>query len=271
MPRIHLFEFEDQSWCPSLLRDAATDLLGFTLNLGGHYTCMVPNLEAALDRCGTQNLVDLCSGGGGPWASLLESFKARGGEPVHLTLTDRFPNLAAAARLVDLAPGRVEGRTGSVDATALPEDLPGFRTLFTAFHHFRPEAARAILLDAVQQRQGIGVFEVTQRSPQALLLMLLSAPFGLLLAPFLPPWRPARLLLIPLFPVLLLFGLWDGLVSCLRTYSPAELRALVRTLPEAGYAWDIGTQRYWSGWSLTPITYLIGTPPRGSGSPPEPV
>jgi hypothetical protein len=36
----------------------------------------------------------------------------------------------------------------------------------------------------------------------------------------------------------------------------------VATLPEAGYIWDIGTLHYWSGWSLTPVTYLIGTPPR---------
>ncbi len=270
MPRVHLFEFEDQPWCPVFLRDATTDLLGFALNLGRHYACMVPKLCLALERSGTREVVDLCSGGGGPWPGLLKVFAAQGGEPVHLTLTDFFPNLAAYARLAALAPGRVSGCTGPADATALPADLKGFRTLFTAFHHFRPEAARAILLDAVRQGQGIGVFEVTQRSPQALLLMLLSVPFAMPILPFLPPWRPARLLLIPLAPAMAVLALWDGLISCVRTYSPNELRALVASLPESGYDWEIGTLRYWSGWSLTPITYLIGTPPQKENPRPEP-
>ncbi len=261
MARVHLFEFEDQAWCPALLRDAATDLLRFALNLGGHYRCVVPKLRAALERCGTRKVVDLCSGGGGPWPSLLLEFDAERGGAIQLTLTDRFPNQAAAARLEALAPGRIHCRSESVDAMALSRDLAGFRTLFSCFHHFRPEAARALLLDAVEQGQGIGIFEVTQRGLLALLLMLTTAPIAVLLPPFLPPWRPSRLLLIPLTPFVALLGLWDGLVSCLRTYSPEEMRALVASLPDSGYAWDIGELHYWWGLSPTPITYLIGTPP----------
>lgn len=264
MSRIHLFEFEDQPWCPALFRNTATDLLAFALNLGGHYACVLPKLEAAMERCGTRNVVDLCSGAGGPWRGLLRANSDRGGEPIRLTLTDRFPNLEAATRLEAAAPGWVTGRRDPVDATALPRDLEGFRTLFTSFHHFRPEAARAILLDAVNQGRGIGSFEITQRSPLAFLLMLLAAPLATPFLPLLPPWSPARLLLLPLAPVVALFALWDGLVSCLRTYSPEELRALVASLPDAGYEWDIGTLRYWSGWSLTPVTFLIGIPPRNA-------
>lgn len=262
MPRIHLFEFGDQTWCPALLRDAGTDLLGFALNLGGHYRCAVPKLQAAMATCGTRQIVDLCSGAGGPWPSLLKEFAAQGDGELRLTLTDRFPNLAALRRLQGLAPGRVDGPEVSVDALHMPAELPGFRTLFTAFHHFHPEGAQAILADAVGAGQGIGIFEVTQRSPLGIGIMLLTAPMAALLPSFLPPWRPSRLLLIPLLPIVALMALWDGLVSCLRTYSPDELRALVATLPEAGYTWDIGTLHYWSGWSLTPVTYLIGTPPR---------
>jgi hypothetical protein len=267
MPRLHLFEFEDQPWCPALLRDAATDLLRFALNLGGHYRCVAPRLQAALKACGTHQVVDLCSGGGGPWPSLLEALAPGEAAGVRLVLTDRFPNPATAAALEPLAPGRVSAWPGPVDARRLPEGLPGFRTLFTSFHHFRPEDARTILADAVAAGQGIGVFEVTQRRPLALLLMLASAPFGVLLAPFLPPWRPGKLLLLPLLPVVGFTALWDGLVSCLRTYSPEELRGLVASLPASDYRWEAGELHYWGGRSLTPVTYLIGTPP-GTAPPP---
>src|SRR2546422_6427005 len=50
-------------------------------------------------------------------------------------------------------------RSEPVDATQVPGDLHGFRTIFTAFHHFRPAQARAVVADAVAKGEGIGVFE----------------------------------------------------------------------------------------------------------------
>jgi len=60
-----------------------------------------------------------------------------------------------------------------VDVTGVPDELVGFRTLFSAFHHFRPEQARAILGDAVRKHQGIAIFEGTYHSALAMFLMLL--------------------------------------------------------------------------------------------------
>jgi len=50
----------------------------------------------------------------------------------------------------------------------------------------------------------------------------------------------------------------DGVVSCLRTYSPVELEAMVESLDAPGYEWEIGVERKLSP---LPITYLIGHPP----------
>ncbi len=49
-----------------------------------------------------------------------------------------------------------------VDATKLPEEHDGFRTLFASFHHFDAGAARGILRDSVRKQQGIGVSEFTE-------------------------------------------------------------------------------------------------------------
>ena len=145
-----------------------------------------------------------------------------------------------------------------VDATRVPGDLHGFRTIFTAFHHFRPEQACAVLADAVRTRQGIGVFEVTQRGVLALLLTMLAPLVVLLVTPLIRPFRWSRLLwtyLIPLVPMIMLF---DGLVSCLRTYSVQELHDLTARLGTNDYLWDIGTVK--SKTTPIPITYLIGVP-----------
>jgi hypothetical protein len=135
--------------------------------------------------------------------------------------------------------------------------------MFSAFHHFRPEQACAVLADAVRKRQGIGIFEATQRRPLALLLTLL-APLGVLvLTPFVRPFRWSRLFWTYLLPVSPLVTLFDGLVSCLRTYSVQDLRDLTASLGSNDYHWDIGTVK--SKTTPIPITYLLGVPNEKAG------
>lgn len=137
--------------------------------------------------------------------------------------------------------------------------------MFTSFHHFAPEEARAILQNAVDAGQSIGVFEITRRAPSTIALMF---PWALMLFAFTPlirPFRWSRLLytyLIPIIPLVLLF---DGVVSCLRTYRPQELREIIKNLSGIEYQWEVGEHPTGSG--RAPITYLIGTPrPRVSPS-----
>ena len=59
--------------------------------------------------------------------------------------------------------------------------------------------------------------------------------------------------LIPIIPLVLLF---DGVVSCLRTYRPQELREIVDKLTSCEYKWEIGEL----AGGKVPITYLIGYP-----------
>jgi hypothetical protein len=123
--------------------------------------------------------------------------------------------------------------------------------MFTAFHHFQPEQARAVLADAVRQRQGIAIFEATQRSPLALLLMLLAPLVVLATTPFIRPFRWSRLFWTYLIPVVPLLTLFDGLVSCMRTYDVEELGGLTAKLGANDYLWDIGTMK---GTAPTPTT-----------------
>ena len=171
MKRRHLVELEDLSWWPRVFRDAETDYLVTALRVTRTYSVMVPRLAAALKKCGATQIIDLCSGGGGPWPELLPALRAEGAD-VSLCLTDKYPNTAALAKVAEKLPG-VRFEAESVGALDVPERLSGFRTVFTAFHHFRPADARAILASAVRDRQGIAIFEATSRTPGALAMMLL--------------------------------------------------------------------------------------------------
>jgi hypothetical protein len=217
----------------------------------------VPLLRSALERVGTRQVVDLCSGGGGPWPGLLPRLDSADAG-VQVRLTDRYPNRDAFERANERTGGRLAFYGEPVDATVLPAGLTGFRTLFTAFHHFPPDAARAILADAVRGGQGIGVFEATQRSAPSIIATAFSPLLVLLVTPFIRPFRGSRLFwtyIIPLVPLLVLF---DGLVSCLRTYTPRELQEMADSLDAPGYTWEIGHAK---GRAPVPVTYLLGIPP----------
>lgn len=240
--RLHLVELHDLAWCPASLRDALTEFLAFALNLAGAYDSAGPLLRRAVARTGARRIVDLCSGAGGPWIKLAKEV----GVPV--VLTDLYPHRGGAAGL--------PFHPDPVDARAVPEALDGFRTLFTSFHHFRPAEARAILADAVKRGQGIAVFEAARRRPFDMGLVALTWLGVLTAAPFIRPFRWSRLSWTYLPPLLPLVGTFDGLVSCLRWYSPAELRALVRGLDS--FEWDIGDAR--APHSPLRMSYLIGVP-----------
>lgn len=75
--------------------------------------------------------------------------------------------------------------------------------------------------------------------------------------PWIRPFRGSWLLRTYLVPLTLLLILFDGLVSCLRTYSPGELRQWTDTVPGGEtYDGEIGVAPARTG----PLTYLIGVP-----------
>ena len=260
MRRVQFIEIHDQPWFPSSLRDLVTDDLQVLLNIGKPYADILPQLREGIEHAGADRVLDLCSGAGGPWPWLADALE-RSGLRLCVELSDKYPNAQARER-VRSDSGKLRYREEAVDATRVPRGLSGFRTLFTSFHHFPPEQARAILKDAVANRQGIGVFEIPGRRPLTLMLLPLVLIGDILVVPFFRPgplgraaWRLVWRWLIPIVPLVLLF---DGIVSCLRAYSPRELGELTSGLADAGYRWKIGCMK--RGFGRLPITFLVGYP-----------
>jgi hypothetical protein len=265
MRRIQFIEIHEQRWLPSSIRDDITNTLQFGLNLFHAYAPIAPLLQRAIDstRNGTnggRSIVDLCSGGGGPWFDLSRKLQSQTLEgapaPFQIWLTDQYPNLRALRNARAASENRITFYPDPVDAMKVPGELKGFRTMFTSFHHFSPEAARAVLQNAVDAGESIGIFEITRRAPSTICMVI---AFDLILSvctPWIRPFRWSRLFwtyLVPIIPVVLLF---DGVVSCLRTYRPPELREMVEQLRASEYQWEIGEHAT----GKTPVTYLIGYP-----------
>lgn len=255
MARLHLFEFEDLPWFPAFLRDYVTDFLQYLSNKAQMYRGIVPLLKNAMDAGGTDRIVDLASGGGGGWLWLSgELRKDRPG--LKIFLTDYFPNVDAFRYTAAQSPV-FEFREDPVDARNVPVELKGLRTQFLSLHHFRPADARRILQNAVESGQPIAIFEGQERSVPGIVMTALSPISVLLATPFIRPFKMGRIVFTYLIPVVPLVTMWDGVVSCLRTYSVDEMKDLVAGLDnKEAFDWEIGRQRFGPGW----IPYLIGTP-----------
>jgi hypothetical protein len=258
MARIHAFEFEDLGWFPALLRRQMTDYLAHLQRvLPGLPRYVASRIGAALEAMGSQEVVDLGSGSGGVMPEVARVLEEDLGLKPRVLLTDRYPDVEVLAALRDASAGRLDFHPEPVDATAVPSEVRGLRTMILSFHHFRPSEARAILADAVRARTGIAIFEATNRRLAAVLPAIPGIPIMVLLVtPFIRPFRWSRLLFTYLLPVLPLLILWDGIVSQLRTYSPAELRELVSELDAPDWEWDVRRER--PRGTPAPVISLVG-------------
>lgn len=259
MKRRHLFEFEDQAWLPTGLRNCVTELLQHMLTEADLYGPALPKLREALSRVGARELVDLCSGAAGPTTQLGHRLAPAGEPPIAITLSDKYPNVAMFERARAAAGESLDFEREPVDASAVPDRLDGFRTLFTSFHHFEPERAKAILADAVAKQRPIAVLEFTERKLANVAKLLVGGvPLVWLQTAMMRPLRPSRLLWTYLVPAVPLIYCWDAIVSHLRTYTPAELQAFVDEVDaDHSFEWEIGQMPSHAGFRLT---YLIGIP-----------
>ena len=269
MGRTDLVELHDHRWFPTFLRDLVTDALQVLWQFGNSYGPILSHLYRGLTASSSAapvRVVDLCSGGGGPWLRLSNTLERDFRLPIHVCLTDKYPNrdafeeVRARCRLQSGSRSDLGFVAATIDATRVPPELRGFRTIFSSFHHFGPADAREILRNAVQGGEGIGVFELAKREVRTMLVLCFVPFLVLLLTPRIRPFRWSRLFwtyVIPAVPFVIWF---DGIVSCLRAYGLEELREMIGRLPETTskrtYRWELGEERT----GLLPVTYLIGYP-----------
>lgn len=296
MGRLHgIREIEDFPWLPAVLRDAVTSFLRTITAVTRPFDGAAPVLRELLPLASLSaaasaaapaqsdkapppaqaaaSIVDLCSGGGGALVDLM----ARPGllpEDCTACLTDLYPNDGALSFLERALPGRVEGVRTPVDATAVPPPPAAangggrVRTIFNALHHLPPAVVEAVMRDAAAAREPFAAFEVVERHPAGLLVMMLAMPLApLLLGPLVRPLTLSGLFFTYIIPAVPFLAACDGFLSCLRAYSVEELEALCAKAnaeaPGGGgaYEWRVGVApREARGLAPFRLVWLEGRP-----------
>ena len=258
MKRIKGFEWEDQPWFPGFLRRYMMDFLRFVLTTGNLYKPVTELLWQSLQQSGSRNVVDLCSGGGGAIPVLQKNLQKHSGTLIPFTLTDLYPDTELGKQTQHQPCNALFYYPHPVNAADVPRTLKGFRTMFSAFHHFDEDTAKKVLQNAVDAGEGIAIFDGSRSGPFLLLILLFQPVAFLLFTPFIKPFSVWRLVFTYLLPVVPLCTVWDGVMSALRLYQPEEMLLLSRSADASGaYTWNAGKVRNRVGIS---IAYLTGVP-----------
>ncbi|HKQ76402.1 MAG TPA: hypothetical protein VJ810_22090 [Blastocatellia bacterium] len=213
-----------------------------------------------MQRAGCDQIIDLCSGAGGPLLQIQQILRDEDDFHVSVVMTDRFPNSDVIKRLQQTGVEDVTYLDASIDATSVPDHLKGLRTLFTSFHHLDPDLAIKVLQSAVEDQAAIAVFEFTERKFLKFIGALLSPIAVLFQTPRISPLSWGKLLWTYLLPVIPLMYLWDCAISHLRSYTVMELQELVLNVKAERYNWQVGIVV--PEQTRDTITYLIGFPAR---------
>lgn len=253
-----LFEFEDLSWFPDTLRQSMMDCLRFIVTMSQLYQPVIPLIREGLKQTQSTCVIDLCSGGGGSISRIEEEINLRAPAPTTFVLTDKFPNLRAFQLLRQKAKNSISYSSLSVDAAQVPESMKGFRTIFSAFHHFNRPYAKSVIQDAVHAKQGIGIFDGGEYGWAVALGLLVVHPFIFLFCtPFFKPFRLSRFIFTYVIPLIPICQIWDGVVSIIRLYRPDELLQMAMEVEPEHYVWQSGRVKNKFG---IHVTYLLGYP-----------
>ena len=256
--RNYLFEFEDLAWFPNSIRESMTDYLRYLITKLDFYRPIVPLIIEGMNRSNANQIIDLCSGGGGAIEKIQNELKHLSDAEIKIILTDKYPNTSAFEFLSSKSDSAISFLHTSVDAADVPLTLKGFRTIFSGFHHFNYSFAKAVLKNAVDTKSGIGIFDGGNKNILAILAILVVHPIVFFFfTPFFRPFRFSRLFFTYIIPIIPFCTVWDGIVSIIRLYKPKELLQIAKEVEPNTYHWSSGKKK--SKFGLN-VTFLIGYP-----------
>ncbi len=250
--RIDTFESHELEWVPQPIKVLFREILSWEQDLIGVYRSALPVVRTWLEKTQATAILDLCSGAGGPALTLLKALQGGGLRDVKIKLTDLYPASEVYAKLVSENAGLSFEAESYNAMQSTKEETFRVRTLLSAFHHFSPEAAQKILIDAAQQSDGILIMDPFSRDLWHLLSIPVGTTLGTRIYPLLKDNSLFTWAVTYLVPILPAMYVWDSMASVLRGYTPDELIALTQTPECAAFEWYTGT------WDYLPLAGLKG-------------
>lgn len=234
-----LFEFMDHPKTPRVLRETLLDVLDYcNTDFRPYYRTIAQKIRAIARE---RRLTTIVEPGAG-YAPLTRALAEPNSEQLTLIPCDLFPETETWQRLENQYGTKVQPVYEPVDFTVRREWPPGTGiVLCAALHHIPQPLRRNTLMALHDSADCVLIFEPVRKTAFSMFLVLFAL-IPALLTPAFRMHRPGRLrrtLFCWLIPLVPLMFVWDGLVSCLRQWSPAEWTDFISTLPSGSRHLDI--------------------------------
>ena len=247
MKRLELFEFEDYSWLPSLIRNGVTNLIQVLHTISGSPELISEILLKIRREYDFKQIVDLGSGSGGPMIDTIKLMnKDNEVKKLSLLLSDLHPNPTAIEKIKNSNNPLISYHPEPINATDLKDTPAGLKTMIASFHHMNPAKAREILHSAKKNKQAIFIYEIRQNNIPTLLWWI-ALPLSLvilfimawIMTPFVKGLGWKQIIFTYLIPIIPLVYAWDGQASLMRTYTFKDIESMIDDFDEDQYKWSI--------------------------------
>lgn len=240
LKRLHLFEFCDQPWLKGFWREAYMDGLNTSFKMFKiHHGLFKPFCEW-VDAAKKKNVLEVCSGGGGPMDSIVTRAKENGKPIPFITLSDLNPDINAFKKTKEKHPEHINYIKEPVDAANTESLNAELISLCSSFHHLSPKIAGKILSNASKNSNGIFIREVLSRNILNAASSLLNI-IPLMLTPFFSGRTSLlKVLFTTIIPIIPLMIIFDGIVSVFRTYTTDEIIHMMPDEMKRNWEWVEG-------------------------------
>lgn len=243
LKRLQLFEFCDQTWLKGPWREAYLDGLNTTFKMFKFHDGLTKPFSKWLMDSKSNQVLELCSGGGGPIDTLIKSSVQNSNGDLKIILSDLNPDLKAFEAIKNKYPNNIDYIKDSTDATNTKELNANLIFMCSSFHHFSPEMAKKILLNASKNSNGIFIKEILSRNFFNMISSVFNL-FPLMLTPFFSGrFTLFKFLITTIVPIVPLMIIFDGIVSVFRTYTTEEIIAMMPEEMKKNWQWTSGSDK----------------------------
>ena len=229
---MHLFEFGDQNFVPDFYHEFLRDFMGQLYKKLGHYKLWTDSFSKFCERNRSGIIHDPCAGSGEINELLIRELPNFQDYKFLLSdlMADQTPEYHEYFKQIHEIDIEYAKKSKNLLTGVAKPNMP--KIFINSFHHFKKAQAKVILTKNLEIGNEILILEYCHKTLMSYISMMAGPIMSLIMFPlvvtkktFLPCFIFCYL--IPIIPLMLL---WDGFVSCLRTFDTKDIKKILKEI-----------------------------------------
>ncbi len=231
-------ELEDYNWFPSMLRRFQMDYIGSLVTWLKLYQPLVPVLQQLTEANQIFIIQDICSGSGIPATAMQHTVK----NISNTVLSDKYPDASF------INSDTIAYLKASTDVLLLVPQPAICYTMYNGFHHFSNDEQKELVKKMAFAKSVFLFAEILEPVFFTMIkIIFASTLLQLFAAPFIQPFSLSRLFFTYIIPVNVFTGLYDGIISVMKSKSVKQYRKLLDGISGTDFEITVKKHNHWKG------------------------